>query len=262
MCAHWIADFPSRHPLFAQLATLQLPHWESWPTPQTLTQQYLTQHPGASAIEFVDQDCLPADGCYYETRVARDGVIPTRSENWHDFFNALIWLSFPKAKQALNRLHVREMATQIAGRTPARDAATLFDESGLIVLAPDDTLEDRLRKRDWADLFQQQRGKWFKAWPVWVFGHAIMEKALAPHLGMTAKCWILRQPADWQNWDARERLYWIDTQLAQQLDEGRLQRPRQLPVLPILGIPGWWPLQNEAFYADTRHFCPAPSTGI
>jgi hypothetical protein len=38
------------------------------------------------------------DGVDYETRIWARGEVETRPGNWHDFFNALVWLSFPLSK--------------------------------------------------------------------------------------------------------------------------------------------------------------------
>jgi hypothetical protein len=35
------------------------------------------------------------DGVDYEMRIWARGEVETRPANWHDFFNALVWLSFP-----------------------------------------------------------------------------------------------------------------------------------------------------------------------
>src|SRR5947209_15208983 len=42
----------------------------------------------------------------YEMRIATSGEIPTRLENWHDLFNALAWITYPRAKARLNAQHV------------------------------------------------------------------------------------------------------------------------------------------------------------
>ena len=41
----------------------------------------------------------------YEPRCYLTGEVQTRPENWHDLFNALVWLTFPKAKAAINARH-------------------------------------------------------------------------------------------------------------------------------------------------------------
>jgi len=50
------------------------------------------------------------DGLHYEERIARKGAIATRAENWHDLFNALIWLRYPSLKRALNARQMDEIA--------------------------------------------------------------------------------------------------------------------------------------------------------
>jgi hypothetical protein len=79
----------------------------------------------------------------YEPRIFLKGEIPTRRNNWHDFFNALIWATFPKTKAALNMRHfiaydemIVSLPFQKTGknRTREQDRLTLFDEGGAIVI--------------------------------------------------------------------------------------------------------------------------------
>ena len=58
-------------------------------------------------IRFVPQAELPADTAY-EAHISQTGHVPTR-DNLHDFFNALVWLTFPKIKVQLNLLQAREI---------------------------------------------------------------------------------------------------------------------------------------------------------
>ena len=48
-------------------------------------------------LRFVPQDELP-EGRAYEEFIGATGCVPTR-DNLHDFFNALVWLTFPRIKQ-------------------------------------------------------------------------------------------------------------------------------------------------------------------
>ena len=89
----------------------------------------------------------------YERRIWERGEVETRPDNWHDFFNALIWLAFPQAKAALNARHVREMGAGAAPRGQARDAMTHFDECGLVVVSSNPLLLDLLRGFRWKELF-------------------------------------------------------------------------------------------------------------
>jgi hypothetical protein len=81
----------------------------------------------------------------YDTRIAR-GEVPTRPRNWHDFLNALVWATFPRAKAALHaRQHRAIRAWAFAesdvvrrlpnARTRELDALALVDEGGVLVAA-------------------------------------------------------------------------------------------------------------------------------
>src|SRR5512147_150765 len=86
------------------------------------------------AVEFVAAD--DAGGAAYEAHIAATGRVPTR-DNAHDLFNALVWLAWPRTKAALNARQALELARDgVRGRRgPVRDAATLIDESGLLLAA-------------------------------------------------------------------------------------------------------------------------------
>ena len=73
------------------------------------------------AIRFVTPD---ADRRPYEERIIARAEVITRADNWHDFFNALVWVRFPRTKHALAKLHVERMREPHAdaGRGPLRDA--------------------------------------------------------------------------------------------------------------------------------------------
>ena len=73
----------------------------------------------------------------YEPRAYLKGELQVRENDWHDFFNVLVWLTFPRAKAALNARHYQSQqacAGQV-NRGAAQDALTLLDESGVIVVA-------------------------------------------------------------------------------------------------------------------------------
>ena len=50
-----------------------------------------------------------AKDAYYELKVYRTGEVETRPDNLHDFFNALAWLAFPRAKARINAMHAAEI---------------------------------------------------------------------------------------------------------------------------------------------------------
>lgn len=183
---------------------------------------------------FVPQAELPA-GEAYEAYIARSGRVPTR-DNLHDLFNGLVWLRFPALKSRLNELHAAQIAAEGVGavRGPLRDALTLFDEYGALFQAPR-VLRDALRRRAWGELFVGRRALWRGARVV-IVGHALLEQlACAPRRGLTAHAWA-------------------GDPLAAGADAWR-GKPWQ--PLPVLGVPGWWPANEDpAFYDDAAVFRP------
>lgn len=198
------------------------------------------------AVRFVPPEAVAA-GRAYEQHVFDSGSCPTR-DNLHDFFNGLVWLELPMAKQQLNRLHVAQIAANgIAGQRGAvRDAATLFDENGAVLTAPE-ALWDALAMRDWRRLFVDLRPLWSQA-RLLVFGHALLEKLASPRKNLTAHVWGSCCPgattAD------------VDSWLAGQLTAQRLAAKPFVP-LPVMGIPGWCPASDDfSFYDDPQVFRP------
>jgi hypothetical protein len=185
-----------------------------------------------------------AKDAHYEVRVYRTGEVETRPDNLHDFFNALAWLAFPRAKARLNALHAAEIPREGGRRGRLRDLLTIFDEGGAIVQCDHPDLLSLLQSMQWKELFWKRRERLRREMRIVVFGHAVMEQALQPWPGITCKAIVV--PASAQP-DA-EVCAWL----------GALQpgaSPRDLAPLPVFGFPGWL-AQNEAFYDDTRYFRP------
>jgi hypothetical protein len=86
----------------------------------------------------------------YEGRIVLRGQVPTRAGDWHDFFNALSFAAFPRAKWALHERQYRLLAGRItedtrrlpAARTREQDALALFDEGGIALLVLPDVVAD------------------------------------------------------------------------------------------------------------------------
>jgi len=189
----------------------------------------------------------------YEAGILATGQVPTRERNWHDFLNALSWLAFPQAKAALNALQCRRLEPG-APRGPVSDAATLFDESGLVLVSKDDGLAQLLVGRDWKAAFVTRREAWTEARP-YVIGHAVLEKLLTPWPGITAKC-LFMTVAELP--EAGAPPAWLDMAIAEAWERGDVARPADLFPLPVLGIPGWWPGNEEVSFYDNREvFRPA-----
>jgi Protein of unknown function (DUF3025) len=198
-------------------------------------------------LEFVAADDAPP-GHAYEAHIAATGRVPTRL-NRHDLFNALVWLAFPRTKARLNALQADAIARDGVGgqRGPLRDAATLFDENGALLVTADATLPALLRERRWKAAFVDRRGDWDTV-RVLVFGHALMDKLTAPYKAITAHALVVGRPAD-------APLAEVDAALAPRFD-GSFDTSTLLP-LPVLGVPGGSANANPIYYDDATVFRPA-----
>jgi len=213
-------------------------------------------------ISFVDQTALPRD-ISYEQHINATGQVPSRN-NLHDYFNALVWLSFPSIKQQLNAMQAAWINQYGIGvrRGPVRDAATLFDESSalLIVRSGDegDHLIHALQQHNWLTLFLELRNQFNALCQVVLFGHALLEKMVQPYKAITTHAWIIRASADLLDSNYSQQQTWLDQQVSEQIQSKGLtgfNTSRFMP-LPVSGIPGWWPNQDADFYADKMVFRP------
>jgi hypothetical protein len=138
-------------------------------------------------------------------------------------------------------------------RGPQRDALTLFDENGAMVVSSDTTLLEDVRSFRWQRLFWERRDEVQSALRVFVFGHALLEKALRPYVGMTAHTLLLPVSEDFLGLELQEQTERLDSLAASAVV--RITAPDVLCPLPVLGVPGWWPdNEHAAFYANTGYF--------
>ena len=216
-------------------------------------------------IRFVEQHLL-SRGMSYELFIHQTGGVPTR-DNLHDFFNALMWLAFPKIKPQLNALQAGEILRNgiAQSRGVMRDAATLFDENAALLAVRNSDqgfkLINALHAHAWHQLFVEQRAEFMQHCDVWLFGHALMEKLIKPYKAITAHAQVVWVNDEYFSGTDEQRCEWLDTTIAAELQQcGTEERhPRRFLPLPVLGVPGWWPQQDEHFYADSTVFRPAPS---
>ncbi len=205
---------------------------------------------GGRALRFVDG--AAAGDTPYEAHIHATGEVPTRTGEgggWHDLFNAMVWLSFPRIKARLNELQAAAIASDGVGirRGPLRDAATLFDENAVLLLTDDDGLVAALRAFDWKRLLLHGRDRFAERACVVVFGHALLDKLRAPYKAVCGHVWVVPMSPS----AAQDEL---DARVAGMLDPDSL-RSRAFSPLPVLGVPGWWP-GNAApgFYDDPAVF--------
>jgi hypothetical protein len=214
-------------------------------------------HPHSGAVlRFVEQTpALLDDGLHYEQRIHAHGRIATRAANWHDLFNALVWLEQRELKAALNARQVADIVLQgPAERSRGQCALTHFDEGGAIVLLRDPGLLEAWDAHDWTRLFWRERAAWTDGRAeVRVFGHALLEHALGAAPLHTAKCLAVAVDEDLPRAGVG-----IERELARAIVSGDLLcDPQQLRPLPLSGIPGWHPATADAsFYASAPCFRP------
>jgi hypothetical protein len=166
--------------------------------------------------------------------VAERGTVATRAGSPHDAFNALAWLAFPRTKAALNARHVAEGPGAGAnGRGRARDAATLLDESGIVLACADDALAALLRARAWRPLFVDRRDDVRRALRPFVVGHGLLVKLLRPYRAATAHALVVRVERAVAADEAA-----VDAAAAAAIGDAALA-PGQLVPVPVAAFPGW-----------------------
>lgn len=221
---------------------------KAWPTIDALNAHWTSDAPE----RFVAQTpSLLADGLHYEERIARTGAIATREGNWHDLFNALVWLRHPSLKRALNAQQVAEIArVGTKQRSRPQCALTHFDEAGVIVLLRDARLLSLWNAHDWHGLFWRERAAWHDGTlRLAVFGHALLEHALTPEKLLVGKALAVLGEGDEATACAA---------VAAAIAAGRLLRdPLELRPLPLSGIPGWHPGNaSESFHLEAACYQP------
>jgi hypothetical protein len=266
----WDATFLYRSPLFEPLRVYGKfavdagdAHWPTLAELQALVSARAIVSGGGQPLQLVPQEARA--GAFedrYEVRIYRQGELQLRMQNWHDLFNLLAWLSFPRAKAAINARHYRALLEQQSAgalnRGTAQDTLTLFDESGVIVAASDADLLQDVREFAWKRLFWQRRERVESGLRCLIFGHALYEKTLQPFVGITGHGVLFEVGHGFWALPPAQQLQVLDGRLAERIaDETLFCATRELAPLPLLGLPGWWPDNcRESFYENTGYFRP------
>lgn len=249
----WTRGFPARSAIFEPLRRFEICAGDDWPALETM--QALIRDAGFATASGHPVSLAPQSAGVlrtpYERTLYESGNMGFRERNWHDFFNVLACVLFPQAKSALNERHHEALGREVPGqRGPERDALTLFDESGVIVMGPR-VLLDRIRMFEWHELFWLDRESVRRDMRFIVFGHALYEKALSPYVGMTGHALLIEATPDEARCDVGD----VDGRAAAAIRTGALSSSAALSPLPLLGVPGWWPGNEvESFYANDRYF--------
>jgi hypothetical protein len=261
----WVSGFLQTSPMFEPVreAGKSFEKLDHWPGIECLNQ--LNTDPiraiatkSGERIRFVPQARATREFVQrYEPRIYLTGEIQTREHNWHDLFNALVWLTYPRSKAALNQLHYRallqESVHQKVMRSPLRDAATLLDESGVIVASSNDDLIALLKNFEWKTLFWEQRDAVMEQMKFFLFGHGLYEKALCPYLGMTGKGILFHVNEAFFERGLIDQIAMIDIWLDNFLAREYLTSADLTPV-PVLGYPGWSSDNTDSSYYDNQRY--------
>ena len=254
----------AHRPLFEPISSLLSGFPDGLPDAAALTACLRVHAPGAVSgsghpLRFV----LPPEGLdAYELHIHATGEVPTRPNDWHDFFNALAWCVWPRSKAACNALHLREQSVRVAaglpGRGPVRDALTQFDECGVLVVSADPDIPALLAAHAWEEALWTRRARLLDSTRFLIFGHGSWDQLRQPFFGLCAKAIYRQVEADWLQLPAPARQAEADAWLARRLaDPDQAFDKAALSPLPLLGIPGVIADSECAdYYRDTRQFRP------
>lgn len=250
-----LADKPLFEPLADWLQRFPAPGFPSTEELNALSAMAGLRTADGRLLRFV---APPDDGLGYEARIAVSGQVEHRQDNGHDFFNALVWLAFPRAKAALSARHASALAERVgqSGRGAVRDALTQFDECGVAVISADPAISELLRNHEWKQAFWCRRNELQARMRFIVFGHALYDQLHSPFFGLCGKAVYLDVGADWLERDGGWQRQDLDQRLAAWIGNS-LNSPRDLKPLPLLGIPGVVSGNGvEGYYEDERQFRP------
>jgi hypothetical protein len=118
----------------------------------------------------------------YDARIFFEGRIPTREGSFHDYFNALVWGTFTRAKIAVNERQYRALAEVFTregcmpgARTREQDALAMLDEGGLLLATDHEgrgALDEALARGEGETVCALVAANRVRAL---VFGHALAE---------------------------------------------------------------------------------------
>jgi hypothetical protein len=225
---------------------------EHFPAPSEL-RALAADIPVARGLEFafeLEDSARVREAGGFDRFIAETARIPTRSGSYHDLFGALIWLHFPLLKRALHRLQLQQGAP---ARSPAQNAATHFDESGVLVVSSDERVFQGLVDLNWSEVLWQRRAALRETTRFLCFGHGLLDALRVPHPKILGMALFVRASVAQLKLTPSELRIRLDQKLSGCLAEA-LAEPGDLRPLPVLGIPRWANAQTAAFYDDEQYF--------
>ena len=253
----WDTSVFQSSPILHQLTDLTkyFSDYASWPTLNDYQTVFKLKKVGITPV--AQSTVIESFEDQYEPRVYLKKELQTRTENWHDFFNAMIWMRFPNTKKTLNSLHFNTASNREIGsnRSTLENRITQFDECGAVIITSNKTLLELIRKHQWKELFIKHKDSFESEIKCVVFGHAIFEKALTPYIGMTCHCLLIEDSRLLQ--EVQEANYTsLDLYLAELWEHTISTNIGRFNAFPVLGIPGYWSDQSDSFYKNEQYFRP------
>jgi len=264
----WTTHFAEQG-CFEHINTLMaFDEWQNWPSCNALQSllPYDIENLNGKTITFVEQrPTQDFSAVAYEEFIYQKGQVPTRAKSWHDIFGALSWCLFPKTKALLNKLHHDDIKQNgKEKRSTLRNALTLFDECGVVLVTKNTELLSKLSEHQWQGAMLDDRALWHQVSEqgvaVYQFGHANYEMLTKPYVGLTGKWLALDMSAEVMSLPLNVQYRLVDEKLADKIKAGSLQDNSQLSPLPLLGVPGWHKdSETPEYYANTDYFRPKPN---
>lgn len=266
----WDPHFYEGSPIFEPLLNWaqDFSDFQNWPGLKDY-QELLSRQPNSitsrsgKPLSIVKQDGKPGHFSeHYAPRIFFSGEIQTREQNWHDFFQFLTWMMFPRTKSVINSIHIPAAEQRIKSgedlgkRSPVENMLSLFDEGGAVILSSDLSLLQLIRDFEWKTLFWERRAELKNKLSLVTFGHALYEKGLSPYIGMTSNSVLIHVDEKVITSDMSNKLKWIDQSLSTLFQDGKeYAKPRDLSPFPVLGLPGWHAEnEDEKFYENKAYF--------
>lgn len=176
---------------------------KDWPSLQTLNSLLGDGHLLTECgIKFGEQPYFPSrrrnrvgKKLSYETYIFEEGFIPTRDRSWHDFFNALIWRTLPRAKLELSKAQraaqTERQLKSISQRSSLEDCLTMFDEGGIFTVVSPEIAP--VLKSAACGAQESEKVKIFREFgaELHIFGHGILEGIVGGDRGTRAICFVV-----------------------------------------------------------------------
>ncbi len=246
-----------------------------WPTLEDYNRIFNSLHGAMTSLSGQSLVFVPQGGKpqtlqeYYEVRIYLSGEIQTRINNWHDFFQVIIWCNYNNTKSIINKMHYQALSDRYyvdghnSKRSATENSLTLFDECGAIIVSSNPALLQQVKDFDWQGLFLTNRDCFDRNIKCFIFGHALYEKCLNPYLGMTAHCICLLVEADFFSLQLAQQKKVVDQLSCEYFKQHGELSPRELNPFPLLGVPGWDVRNTDpVFYQNKDYFRSARKKDI